>query len=154
MRADPGQAFVAGLLHDIGRLILVLNDPEHYGEVLDYQKANKCHIRLAERAVLGFEHTEVGRGLAEHWKLPLIIQTAISAHHEPTQKNGGAIASVVQLADKMTCILVENDEEPPDLELQSDSDICKSFGINEKVFEEVLDSAKLQYNEISGFLLP
>lgn len=152
MRADAGQAFVAGLLHDIGRLILVLNDPDCYGKVLDYQDAKKCHIRLAEHAILGFEHTEAGRELAEHWKLPLMIQTAIGAHHEPSPKRGDPLGAVIQAADKMTCTLVANDEEP-DLESQNPNDAWKSAGISEKIFKDVIEMTKVQYDEISGFLV-
>lgn len=152
MHADSGQAFVAGLLHDIGRLILVLNDPDRYADVLKYQQESKCHIRLAERKVLGFDHAEVGRELAELWRLPQSIQTAIGAHHEVNPKKDGQLATVVQAADKMTCSLVENDEEL-DVATQNTSDILKMCGINEKALKEVFDDTKVQFDEIAGFLV-
>jgi putative nucleotidyltransferase with HDIG domain len=152
MHADSGQAFVAGLLHDIGRLILVLSDPDRYADTLKYQQENKCHIRMAERKVLGFDHAEVGRELAELWRLPQSIQTAIGAHHEANPKKDGQLATVVQAADKMTCSLVENDEEL-DIATQNTSDILKMCGINEKTFKEVFDDTKVQFDEIAGFLV-
>lgn len=153
LRTDPGQAFVAGLLHDIGRLILALDDPERYGQVLDYQEANKCHIRLAENAIFGFEHTEVGRALAECWKLPLIIQTAIITHHEPILKKGAPLGIAIQAADKMMCALVVNGEESQNPESQDSCDVWKSLGISEKAFQDMLEGAKTQFGEISGFLV-
>ncbi|MDB5918974.1 MAG: Histidine kinase [Massilia sp.] len=92
-------AFVSGLLHDIGRLVLVTGFPEQYGDVIAHGVANDCDMLDAERAVLRLDHAVVGRALAEHWKFPAPIQRAIGNHHAPAPADLGDIPSVVHVAD-------------------------------------------------------
>ncbi|HEU4375140.1 MAG TPA: HDOD domain-containing protein [Telluria sp.] len=94
-------AFVSGLLHDIGRLVLVTGFPEWYADVAAQRAATDCDMIEAERAVLGLDHTTVGRALAQHWKFPELIQRAIANHHAPMTADLGDIPSVVHVADAM-----------------------------------------------------
>ncbi len=83
---DRDTAFSAGLLHDIGELVIFSCMPEAAAEIMDiaerdnYPAENKCAI---ERQVLGYDHTDVGQALAEHWNLPQNICLCIGNHHEP-----------------------------------------------------------------------
>jgi putative nucleotidyltransferase with HDIG domain len=92
-------AFVSGLLHDIGRLVLVTGFPAQYADVIAYRHANDCEMLQAERSVLGLDHAVVGRALAEHWKFPRLIQRAIAHHHAPMAQDLGDIPSVVHVAN-------------------------------------------------------
>jgi putative nucleotidyltransferase with HDIG domain len=92
-------AFVSGLLHDIGRMVLVTGFPDEYGAAIAHRMANDCDMLQAERAVLGLDHAVVGRALAEHWKFPELIQRAIGNHHAPMAQDLGDIASVVHVAN-------------------------------------------------------
>jgi putative nucleotidyltransferase with HDIG domain len=92
-------AFISGLLHDIGRLVLASRYPEQYGEAVAYALSHDCPMLDAERAVLGLDHTIVGRVLAHQWKFPDMIQRAIANHHAPMQADLGGIPSVVHVAN-------------------------------------------------------
>jgi putative nucleotidyltransferase with HDIG domain len=92
-------AFVSGLLHDIGRLVLVTGFPEQYAAVLDVQLSTGSELLPAERSVLGIDHALVGETLARHWKFPAPIQRAIGNHHAPMREDLGDIASVVHVAN-------------------------------------------------------
>jgi putative nucleotidyltransferase with HDIG domain len=92
-------AFVSGLLHDIGRLVLVTGFPDQYAEVAAHRSANDGDMIDSERAVLGLDHTVVGRALAQHWKFPELIQRAIANHHAPMAADLGDIPSLVHVAD-------------------------------------------------------
>jgi putative nucleotidyltransferase with HDIG domain len=92
-------AFVSGLLHDIGRLVLVTGFPDQYGDAVVYRYTHDCDMLQAERSVLGLDHAAVGLALAEHWKFPLLIQRAIAHHHAPMAQDLGDIPSVVHVAD-------------------------------------------------------
>jgi putative nucleotidyltransferase with HDIG domain len=80
---DPEPAFVGGLLHDIGRLLMHIASPGHTLEVLDRYQRGDAPLVVTERAVFGYDHCEAGGGLASAWKLPPDIVDAIAAHHEP-----------------------------------------------------------------------
>ncbi|HEY1229663.1 MAG TPA: HDOD domain-containing protein [Ramlibacter sp.] len=111
-------AFVSGLLHDIGRLVLVTRFPDHYTAELDRQRADDCELLHAERAVLGLDHALVGRALAQHWKFPGLIQRSIGHHHAPMRDDFGDIPSVVHAANAIVHALDlggEPDEPVPPL---------------------------------------
>ena len=92
-------AFVSGLLHDIGRLVLVTICAQQYDEAIAYRAARDCDMLAAEREVLGIDHAVVGRALAEHWKFPELIRRAIANHHAPAGQDLGDIPSVVHVAN-------------------------------------------------------
>ncbi len=74
-------AYTAGLLHDIGQLLLFAVDPEAYARVLTMRAEGDIDIVDAEREQLGVDHAQVGGELARLWKLPEDVADAIAAHH-------------------------------------------------------------------------
>lgn len=78
-------AFTAGLLHDIGMLLLAANVPEDYGRVLKQAQLRTQPIWAIEREVLGATHAELGACLLGRWDLPLPIIEAVGWHHQPTR---------------------------------------------------------------------
>jgi len=76
-----GEAYVAGLLHDMGKLILNQYFGEDFFNVL--KEAQTSDLESAETALLGVSHGEVGAWLAEKWNLPAIICETLKYHHEP-----------------------------------------------------------------------
>lgn len=80
---QPEEAFTAGLLHDIGRLMLDAHFHDDFGQVLGYLEEQDCSLLAAERAVLGIDHAAIGYEVARQWKFPGPIQAAIRDHHQP-----------------------------------------------------------------------
>ncbi len=78
-----GEAFVAGLLHDIGKVVLNQYLPKEFAEIqtLIFEGGMECEA--AEKEVLGVAHAEVGAWLAERWNLPVILVEAIRYHQHP-----------------------------------------------------------------------
>ena len=76
-------AFSAGLLHDIGLLIVYSYLPDEFEAVREYQEKNEVVMYKAEQAVLGYTHADVGALLAQKWNLPQKLQEAIEYHHCP-----------------------------------------------------------------------
>lgn len=80
---NPGEAFVAGLLHDIGKLALSEILPKSYATVVARVEAAHGEIAQCERRVLGIDHHTAGKRLAEHWQLPFALQDCIWLHGTP-----------------------------------------------------------------------
>jgi len=78
-----GEAFVGGVLHDIGKLILVEYFPKEFGESLEVAQSDGVSLYDAEHYVLGVTHAEIGAWLAEKWNLPQPIVDTIAYHHTP-----------------------------------------------------------------------
>jgi putative nucleotidyltransferase with HDIG domain len=98
-RHSPELAFTAGLLHDIGELLLASSFSSQYVEVLAYRKHHDCFLVEAERAILGIDHAEVGGLLAETWRFPPAIREAIAYHHEPAETSVDSLANLIHVAD-------------------------------------------------------
>jgi putative nucleotidyltransferase with HDIG domain len=99
VRHSPELAFTAGLLHDIGELLLASNFSNQYVEVLAYRRHHDCFLAEAERAILGIDHAEVGGLLAETWRFPPAIREAIAYHHTPGETSLDSLANLIHLAD-------------------------------------------------------
>lgn len=82
-RRIADEAFVAGVLHDIGKLILIEYFHEEFSEVLEKAESEGLAIVDAEEQVLGVSHADVGAWLAEKWNLPQSLVHAIAYHHRP-----------------------------------------------------------------------
>jgi putative nucleotidyltransferase with HDIG domain len=77
--ADPEEAFTAGLLHDIGQVVLSLRFAAVYGRIA---ATGESPLTQRERAAFGVDHAQAGAWLAEAWSLPEVIGAAIARHHE------------------------------------------------------------------------
>lgn len=75
--------FMAGMLHDAGKLILAANLPQQYKEALVAVRGNGGSVLAAEQNTFGVTHAEVGAYLLALWGLPLPIVEAIAFHHTP-----------------------------------------------------------------------
>lgn len=78
-------AFTAGLLHDIGKVVLNEYVAEEFLEIVRRVREEKLAFVEAEQAVLGYSHEEIGGRIADVWKLPQPIIQSIRHHHDPTR---------------------------------------------------------------------
>ncbi len=76
---------LAGLLHDIGRLIFASNLPDQFCKILALSRQRDCEIYEAEEELLGTSHAEVGAYLLGLWGIPHLAVEAIAHHHRPTR---------------------------------------------------------------------
>ena len=79
----PAGPFVAGLLHDVGKVVLQDLYPETYRSIVQESRARAEPLCAVEREVFQLDHAEAGAILAEHWNLPEPVEEAIRYHHEP-----------------------------------------------------------------------
>ncbi|MCP4247050.1 MAG: HDOD domain-containing protein [bacterium] len=100
------EAFVCGLLHDLGKVALDACLPKSYARIVRETESRQICICDVERQVLGLDHTLAGKRLGQHWKLPATIVECIWLHHLPPQSLPASVESarliqIVHLADEV-----------------------------------------------------
>lgn len=98
-RRNAEIAFTAGILHDIGKLVLASCFASQYRETLAYRDRHDCLLVVAERDVLGLDHAAVGGLLADAWHFPSILRSAVAEHHAPAGATADSLADLIHLAD-------------------------------------------------------
>jgi putative nucleotidyltransferase with HDIG domain len=103
-RVDPGLAFTAGLLHDLGKAVLSDHLAGAADGIIDDLEAGVLgDFTAGERDRLGCDHAEVGVALANHWRLPFALVPPIAHHHAPfdAEPDHQPLTCVVHLADML-----------------------------------------------------
>lgn len=81
-KLNKDAAFVAGMLHDVGKLAAAVVFPDEYRVVMDYQALHDCDIAVSEQSVLGVDHAALGAHMLGRWSFPPDICEAIGGHHQ------------------------------------------------------------------------
>ncbi|HQZ95070.1 MAG TPA: HDOD domain-containing protein [Pyrinomonadaceae bacterium] len=138
-------AFSCGLLHDVGKLILLRADAPFYTDLIK-QGEDSGDISVIERRVLGFDHAELGAAAGIAWKLPGAVCHMIRNHHHPSTSTAGvALAHVLQTADQF----VKGRISFEDPEYFFANDELRKFGLGEVEFEDIWDNVTLRLSEMT-----
>lgn len=98
LKMDQGMAFTAGLLHNLGALLLGHFDPDHW-QALAWQASGAVDERLQkERQTFGFDHCELGAEIAGDWRFPETIRDAIRRHPQPPETPVEPLTDLVHVA--------------------------------------------------------
>ena len=138
--------FIAGLLHDIGKLVMYLTQPELSRQVLELLKNPVNDVTKLEHAAFGFDHATLGAALLRHWKLPESLIEPTAFHHEPTQakqyiKETAIIHLANAIANSIETVVSADDDTPIDLS------VWETLDIEDTELDEIINDthAALQY---------
>jgi len=107
-------AFAAGILHDLGKLVVDQCMPEQFRIILECIKDHEVSMFEAERQVLGATHAEIGEYLLEKWRLPHPLVEAVALHHTPHNiRSNPQLVSLVHLGDHISRRLKVGDGGDP-----------------------------------------
>lgn len=154
-RCDADALFTAGLLHDIGELIIFNRLPEEAKEalllVLDSQE--EVGVPEAENQVIGFDHSAVGGALARQWNLPSVLQECIACHHDPAKaEKHPREAALIHIANTLAQLAEVDSLELDDAPL-IDPVAWEITGLDAEVVEPVVRAAQQEFTEIEQLFL-
>ena len=147
--------FVAGLLHDIGQLVLFHEKPEESRQALlmTIEDVNEPDMVEVEQHIFGFDHCQIGAALAEHWSLPDLLVNSILYHHTPEK----AVAcqqevALVHIGNVLAC-MAELDEIAEDDVAGIHSMAWDITGLDEKIIPEIMHETQEQFSEVKKLFL-
>jgi putative nucleotidyltransferase with HDIG domain len=147
--------FVAGLLHDAGRLLIFNREPDeaHQAFLLALQQAVELGPQAAERQVLGYDHAQVGGELAARWKLPQSLQECIRFHHDPGKAQAFPVeVALVHMANSvahMAELDTRDERDAPPVEPLA----FERTGLRSQHLKSVVERAQQQVVEVETLLL-
>lgn len=98
--SEKEECFIAGLIHDIGKIIMCQYLPEEFSEAFGRAQTEGVLLYDAEKALFSDTHQEIGGMLSESWNLPHSLQNAVKYHHMPTpSRDHFAVTAIVHTAD-------------------------------------------------------
>jgi putative nucleotidyltransferase with HDIG domain len=145
-------AFTAGLLHDIGKLVLAVIEGERYARLIQRAKDERSLLNVLERSIFVIDHAEVGGELMRRWNLPPDVVTAVRYHHEladaPSHRR---LTAAVQVGDMMAHQLFGEDLASTDLLAPSTAalDVLK---LTPEDLPRLLAKAQAELENVKGML--
>jgi len=142
-------AFVAGLIHDSGKIMLdehVLKRRKSFEECMkDGQQA----FFEAEQQILGFDHSEIGSEVCKSWGIPEILTAAVRYHHYPSRSQGNELAHIVHMADSMA-IRSGIGIGIVGIPCQVDDNTMEFLGLQEEEMSSIMDQVVQAVEKITG----
>lgn len=149
---NPEQAFVAGLMHDIGKTILGEFLENNSAEVLRLVEEEDLQFVNAEKVVLGVSHAEVGARLCEKWNLPEEHVEAVRHHHSPSSvDSSNPLIPIVHLADGV-CLMMGIGIGLDGMSYTFDDSALTAIGKDMKFLDDIVDATKTQVTDIENLL--
>jgi putative nucleotidyltransferase with HDIG domain len=150
---EPDTAFLAGLLHDIGLLVLASHYPRELNAVRSFAERRDTRLWEAERALLGIEHGEIGGRLAEHWSFPKEITGVIHYHHrvDMAPRQHQLVAAIVRLAEA-GCTGEEGIDLGEGGQVEPGDPALVPLGLDEAALRGVIDEARVEARTAGGVL--
>lgn len=150
---DEPAAFTAGLLHDVGRLVVDSHYPLEAAQAIAWAEQNDMPHCEAERTLLGIDHTELGEWVCRHWRFSSDVIEAIACHHKPPPAGGVSLIDVVHVADAITHALdlaKANTEAVPGIHAMA----WNRIGLQEDELPALLGHIESEFNDLLAVLRP
>lgn len=147
------EAFLAGMIHDIGILVSLQTWPEQLRAVCEKVRTSDQAFVDIEREIVGVDHEALGTALAERWQFPKSCQLVAGHHHEPASLTDGSrtLVGIVHIADTLCCqakhgfpLTAQHQQLAPD--------IAQTIGIDPAVVEKTRANLSTIINNASSFL--
>ena len=147
-RTEPSsenEAFTAGLIHDVGKLVLDRYIYEQKDKFLELMSDDEANLYDVEKAILGFDHAEIAEKICKNWNFPKKITTAIRYHHNPWASRSNKLALIIHASDQIAAWAEIGTE---DLMLDMSDELLESLGLDTDDIDQLLIDVAAYANDI------
>lgn len=146
MKIDADEAYVAGLLHDIGKIVLYLDNASSYEKIIQEVEKGDTDFLTAEKQLLEFTHVDIGYFLLEKWKFTQLLKDVVLYHHDLQLFMGSdKMIGVVTFANQMAHVFIEKRFDNLDT-------LIEQFGISEQNMDKVVESSTVEIEKFYSIL--
>ena len=112
---SPSEFFIAGLIHDIGKLAMLLTFPRDYSPLLELSEPHQYRSIIKENEIFSISHDEIGKRLLRRWHFPEPLIMAIGYHHSPEAAPGYKVYPlIIQMADILSLLFCSPEKMTPE----------------------------------------
>jgi putative nucleotidyltransferase with HDIG domain len=145
------ECFIAGLIHDIGKIILCHYLPDDFEAVINYTRTNNILFYESEKKLFDTSHDEIGGYLAKCWNLPKNLQNAVQFHHQPAlTPEGSRISHIIHAADIFVRALDCGNGGDSKIPVMSEM-VWKSLDLENKSLGIIFDGIKEEIDKAAVF---
>jgi len=151
LNQSESKAYIAGLLHDVGKFLLIDAFPEHQSMIESSHPTDSNHSLEEETKMMGTNHARVGAKIIGEWNLPKEIQNIVEMHHNPVEADDYATCSLLNLADELCHKLEMNVSEEEILKGLKNENVA-FLDLNSQELSYMLADIKQKIGSIEGIL--
>ena len=140
-------AFIAGLLHDVGKAVLNQVIPKKYGRIVEQVHDDDRPFADVEQEALGFDHSHIGALIAQKWSFDGSMVETIAHHHRPEAQTDGVLASVLALSNHLCKRMGIGLERAPESGSAADHWSAATLGLDENACREIQEVLKTGLEE-------
>jgi predicted Zn finger-like uncharacterized protein len=153
-----GDAFSAGLIHDVGKLVLDTYVLDRKGDFEKLTAGGRNSMLAAEQRLLGLDHADIGFEVCQHWNIPATISHAIRYHHNPSKSDADVLSYIVFMANSIANIVKQMEETEGTMAQMEgiegflymiDDDALEFLGLGEDDIPGILNEAWDAVNKLS-----
>lgn len=151
LNQSESKAYIVGLLHDVGKFLLIDAFPEHQPMIEASHPADNNNSLEQESKIMGANHAQAGAKIIGVWKLPKDIQNIVEMHHNPIEADDYAMCSLLNLADEL-CHKLEMNVSDEEILSGFKNENIELLDIDSQALSNMLPDIKKKIGSLEGML--
>lgn len=148
---DRSTAFTAGLLHDVGKIVIGSFIEKNFDKIDNIAKDSDLSFEIAEREILGTDHAEIGATILDLWKFPDTIVTSVRFHHTPEAVHGSMpVVDAVHISD-ILCVMMGIGSGREGLQHKVSEEIISRYSLTPSILEMVISHSFDDMHKFADF---
>lgn len=151
LNQSESKAYISGLLHDVGKFLLIDAFPEHQSMIEASHPADNNNSLEEETKIMGANHAQTGAKIIGVWKLPKDIQNIVEMHHNPIEADDYATCSLLNLADEL-CHKLEMNISDEEILSGLKNENIELLDVDSQALSNMLPDIKQKIGSLEGML--